>query len=120
MGGRAPSGGGGGLRAAVGGGGGGAGGSAAARAVEGFVHFDPKQARRGNLAGPNPQPGGAGPAQEAIVFMVGGGNYVEYQNLMEFAQQATPPRRIVYGATDIVNPARFLAQLARLDATALG
>ena len=24
--------------------------------------------------------------QEAIVFMVGGGNYIEYQNLMELAQ----------------------------------
>ncbi|KAJ1731335.1 Vesicle trafficking between the ER and Golgi, partial [Coemansia biformis] len=118
---------GGGLRATVGGVGvgGGGGTAAAAQALEGFVHFDPKQARRGNLAGTSaPAHRGAlgsdGSAQEAIVFVVGGGNYAEYQNLMEFAQRSTLPRRIVYGATDIVNPAGFLAQLARLDATALG
>ncbi|KAJ2481351.1 Vesicle trafficking between the ER and Golgi [Coemansia sp. RSA 2320] len=96
-------------------------GAAASRMFESFVHFDPKQARRGNLAGSNAAAGPRGPAvadgsaQEAIVFVVGGGNYVEYQNLMEFAQRSTPRKHIVYGSTDIVNSSGFLAQLARLN-----
>ncbi|KAJ1944444.1 Vesicle trafficking between the ER and Golgi, partial [Linderina macrospora] len=79
--------------------------SSAARMVEDFVHFDPKQVRRGNLAGSNGVRPGRGvqdsAAQEAIVFVVGGGNYVEYQNLVEFAQRSTPRKNIVYGSTDI-------------------
>ncbi|KAJ2159637.1 Vesicle trafficking between the ER and Golgi [Coemansia sp. RSA 552] len=94
-------------------------GTGAARMLDDFVHFDPRQARRGNLAGSSALRGSVGssdgPAQEAIVFMVGGGNYIEYQNLMEFAQRSTPPKNIVYGSTDIANPANFLAQLARLN-----
>ncbi|KAJ2791114.1 Vesicle trafficking between the ER and Golgi [Coemansia guatemalensis] len=123
MGGRAQ---GGGFRSAVGGAGsGGSSSAAAARMFEGFVHFDPRQARRGNLAGSNANAlrgahGSDGATQEAIVFMVGGGNYVEYQNLMEFAQRSTPRKRIVYGSTDIVNPASFLAQLARLNEVSQG
>ncbi|KAJ2780485.1 Vesicle trafficking between the ER and Golgi [Coemansia javaensis] len=134
-----------GITAAVMGGAGGAGGSggttsgggsstssssstAAKRALDSFVRLDPRQARRGNLVGSNARVPGAsggsnssdGPAQDAIVFVVGGGCYTEYQNLMEFAQQSTPRRRIVYGSTDIVNPTGFLAQLARLNEKALG
>ncbi|KAJ2454678.1 Vesicle trafficking between the ER and Golgi [Coemansia sp. RSA 2424] len=100
---------------------GGAGGGAS-RMFEDFVHFDPKQARRGNLAGSNAAAGpraqaaaDSGSAQEAIVFTIGGGNYVEYQNLMEFAQRSTPRKHIVYGSTDIVSASDFLAQLARLN-----
>ncbi|KAJ2607195.1 Vesicle trafficking between the ER and Golgi [Coemansia sp. RSA 1365] len=115
---------GGGFRSAVGGAGsGGSSSAAAARMFEGFVHFDPRQARRGNLAGSNALRGAQdsdGAKQEAIVFVVGGGNYVEYQNLMEFAQRSTPRKRIVYGSTDIVNPASFLAQLSRLNEVSKG
>ncbi|ORX70790.1 Sec1-like protein [Linderina pennispora] len=76
--------------------------------------------RRGaELAGSNGVRTGRGShdsaAQEAIVFVVGGGNYVEYQNLTEFAQRSTPHKNIVYGSTDIVNSKRFLEQLARLN-----
>ncbi|KAJ2238333.1 Vesicle trafficking between the ER and Golgi [Coemansia sp. RSA 1722] len=99
----------------AGGGGVGSGGASSSRMFEDFVHFDPKHARRGNLAGSNAANDTAGPSQEAIVFVVGGGNYVEYQNLMEFAQRATPRKNIVYGSTDIVNADGFLQQLARLN-----
>lgn len=56
---------------------------------------------------------------EAWVFVVGGGNYVEYQNLVDYARGKTAanpgaPKRILYGCTDLVNPANFLAQLSRL------
>ncbi|KAJ2725998.1 Vesicle trafficking between the ER and Golgi [Coemansia sp. Benny D115] len=92
-------------------------GGGAAKVFEDFVHFDPKQARRGNLAGSNALPAhhGDGGSQQAIVFVVGGGNYIEYQNLMEFAQRSTPPKSIVYGSTDIVNAQGLLEQLARLN-----
>ncbi|KAJ2801488.1 Vesicle trafficking between the ER and Golgi, partial [Coemansia furcata] len=100
-------------------------GGGASRMFEDFVHFDPKQARRGNLAGSNATAGPrsqaaneGGSAQEAIVFVVGGGNYIEYQNLMEFAQRSTPRKHIVYGSTDIVNASDFLAQLTRLNQSA--
>lgn len=48
-----------------------------------YLHFDPKLSRSAS--------GGKAPKnkvgfQEAIVFVVGGGNYVEYQNLQEYAQ----------------------------------
>ncbi|KAJ1963135.1 Vesicle trafficking between the ER and Golgi [Dipsacomyces acuminosporus] len=109
-----------GIRSAGSSGVGSGGSSASSRMFEDFVHFDPKQARRGNLAGSNASSlrGPSiqdGAAQEAIVFVVGGGNYIEYQNLMEFAQRSTPRKHIVYGSTDIVNPASFLEQLARLN-----
>ncbi|KAI8325111.1 Sec1-like protein [Martensiomyces pterosporus] len=109
-----------GIRSGGGSGIGGGGSGAASRMFEDFVHFDPKQARRGNLAGSNASSlrGSSahdGSAQEAIVFVVGGGNYIEYQNLMEFAQRSTPRKHIVYGSTDIVNPANFLEQLSRLN-----
>ncbi|KAJ1718887.1 Vesicle trafficking between the ER and Golgi [Coemansia erecta] len=93
----------------------GGGGAAAAKLIENYVHFDPKQARRGNLAGSNIASDTSGPSQDAIVFIVGGGNYIEYQNLMEFAQHATPRKNVVYGSTDIVNAEGFLRQLARLN-----
>ncbi|KAJ2213542.1 Vesicle trafficking between the ER and Golgi [Coemansia sp. RSA 1813] len=98
-------------------------GNAVAKMIDSFVYFDPKQARRGNLAGSNASmphhpsvAGGDGAAQEAIVFVIGGGNYVEYQNLMEFAQQSSPRKHIVYGSTTIVNADGFLNELSRLNA----
>ncbi|KAJ2545771.1 Vesicle trafficking between the ER and Golgi, partial [Coemansia sp. RSA 1933] len=115
-----------GIGAATGSSGSGSSGNAVARMIDSFVYFDPKQARRGNLAGSNANmphhpgssasAGGDGAAQEAIVFVIGGGNYVEYQNLMEFAQQSTPRKNIVYGSTSIVNADGFLGELSRLNA----
>ncbi|KAJ2391597.1 Vesicle trafficking between the ER and Golgi [Coemansia sp. RSA 2559] len=122
----------GGIRAGIGaatgttGSGGSSSGNAVARMIDSFVYFDPKQARRGNLAGSNanmphhPGPSSAagsdGAAQEAIVFVIGGGNYIEYQNLMEFGRQSSPRKHIVYGSTSIVNADGFLGELSRLNA----
>ncbi|CAD5213138.1 unnamed protein product [Bursaphelenchus okinawaensis] len=79
-----------------------------------FLYFDPKllhasskdlvHARQGQLA------------QDVIVFVVGGGNYVEYQNIVDYAKQAGI-QRITYGSTELVNPAQFIEQLARLGET---
>lgn len=52
------------------------------------------------------------PFRRAFTFVVGGGNYVELQNLQEWAQGAG--RQVVYGATDLVSPAQFVEELSHL------
>lgn len=37
------------------------------------------------------------------MFMIGGGNYLEYESLVTWAGRATPPKSIVYGATDLLS-----------------
>ena len=84
------------------------------------------------------------PFNDAIVFVVGGGNYIEYQNLQDYARNknaafgsstckivnkrispiiltvffilvsAASQRRIVYGSTQLMNADQFLTQLTRL------
>ncbi|KAK4537742.1 hypothetical protein CDCA_CDCA14G3767 [Cyanidium caldarium] len=49
--------------------------------------------------------------REAVVFLVGGGCYAEYQNLREHFHDG---RRIMYGATEMVSPTAFLQQLSEL------
>lgn len=51
--------------------------------TEDLLYLDPKGPRT-TVAGK--QPKGKVTFQDAIVFVVGGGNYLEYQNLMEYAQ----------------------------------
>lgn len=56
----------------------------------------------------------AGPHKEAIVFMIGGGNYLEYESLTTWAGRATPPKSVIYGASDLLTGAQFAKQLAEL------
>ena len=56
----------------------------------------------------------AGPSREAIVFMIGGGNYLEYESLVTWASRAQPAKHIVYGATDLLTGEAFVEQLAEL------
>ena len=54
---------------------------------------------------------------QAVVFVVGGGNYIEYQNLMDYCASKSgkgSPRRVIYGCTDLMNADQFLHQLSRL------
>ncbi|KAK7098909.1 sec1 family domain-containing protein 1-like [Littorina saxatilis] len=80
--------------------------------VDDFRYFDPKllRAESGNV------PRSRAPFQEAFVFVVGGGNYIEYQNLMDYARSRAPvsPKKIVYGCSDLVNATQFLRQLSQL------
>lgn len=50
---------------------------------------------------------------DAIVFMIGGGNYIEYQNLQDYAKNRSTisTKRIVYGCTELVNASQFLEQV---------
>ncbi|XP_050419873.1 sec1 family domain-containing protein 1 [Adelges cooleyi] len=78
-----------------------------------YRHFDPKQLRNSdNIKCKNT-------FNEAIVFIVGGGNYIEYQNLLEYIKNKTvtpgmPQLKIVYGSTVVNNAQDFLEQLSLL------
>ena len=53
---------------------------------------------------------------EAVVFMVGGGNYVEYGNLLDWCDRqkaAGRDKRVIYGASEIVSPTAFVSELSR-------
>jgi len=52
-----------------------------------------------------------------FVFVVGGGNYVEHQNLQDYAKRASTPQApvsIAYGSTEILSGSQFLQQLSAL------
>ena len=86
-----------------------------------YLFFDPK-APRGRAAGT----GGVKARQtfgEAVVFVVGGGGYVEFSNLQEWAARSATAagagvgmgaKRITYGATEILKPVEFVRALAHL------
>ncbi|XP_062221375.1 SEC1 family transport protein SLY1-like [Phragmites australis] len=83
--------------------------------VDNYLLFDPRAPRSGS--------GGQlkGPFREAIVFMIGGGNYIEYRSLMELAERPQPSKHVIYGATGILNGVEFIQQLAELgQKTGLG
>lgn len=46
-----------------------------------YYYFDPKQLKQSDQV-----PKNRTVFQEAIVFVVGGGNYIEYQNLMDYVK----------------------------------
>ncbi|KAL4448182.1 hypothetical protein ABPG75_005401 [Micractinium tetrahymenae] len=76
--------------------------------TDAYAVFDPK-APAGRAQRP------AGPFKEAIVFVLGGGNYLEYESLSCWASRAQPtPKHIVYGATDLLSGEDFLQQLSTL------
>jgi sec1 family domain-containing protein 1 len=76
--------------------------------VDSYLFFDPRAPRAGTGAQFR------GPFRDAIVFMIGGGNYVEYRSLMELAQSSQPTKHVVYGTTEILNGKEFVDQLAAL------
>jgi hypothetical protein len=73
-----------------------------------YLYFDP----RSDV--PNP-PRNRTPFKEAIVFVVGGGNYVEYQNLQDFSIRSKAPstRSVIYGSSELMSPERFLQQFSK-------
>lgn len=50
-------------------------------------------------------------ASDVIVFVVGGGNYVEYQNIIDYSKNRGGIQRITYGCTEMVNPLEFSRQV---------
>lgn len=72
-----------------------------------YRYLDPKL-----LRGDGGPPRGQAPFREAVVFVVGGGNYIEYQNLVDYAR--AKGKGVVYGSTELVNATQFVEQLSRL------
>ncbi|XP_050363928.1 SEC1 family transport protein SLY1 [Argentina anserina] len=78
--------------------------------VESYKMFDPRVPK--SSLGSNQFKGSF---KEAIVFMVGGGNYVEYGSLQELVQRQQPTtRHVIYGTTEILTGEEFVDQLAIL------
>lgn len=74
-----------------------------------YLYLDPKS-RGGHAKPPKRQS-----YDEAVVFVVGGGNYLEYQNLTEWANQPNrTSKTVVYGSTDIVTAKQFLGEISEL------
>ncbi|KAG0484297.1 hypothetical protein HPP92_008212 [Vanilla planifolia] len=76
--------------------------------VDSYLLYDPRAPRNGSGAQSK------GPFKEGIVFMIGGGNYMEYRSLMELAHRSQPTKHIMYGTTEILNGGEFVEQLAML------
>lgn len=80
--------------------------------IESYLTFDPRAPKSTMGSGGSHL---KGPSKEAIVFMIGGGNYVEYGSLQELARrQQQPAKHIIYGTTEILTGAEFVEQLALL------
>ncbi|OZC08440.1 Sec1 family protein [Onchocerca flexuosa] len=75
-----------------------------------FRYYDPKLM---HSTGKEPQRTRGNPPQDIIVFVIGGGNYVEYQNIVDYGK-SKGLTRITYGCTELVNPKQFVEQLTRL------
>ncbi|KAF1334082.1 Sec1 family transporter sly1, partial [Globisporangium splendens] len=72
---------------------------------ETFLYLDPKIKSHGEV------PRQRTPFREVMVFMIGGGNYNEYQNLMAYAKGQQPARSVWYGCTELLSPEDFLQQI---------
>ncbi|KAI9123861.1 hypothetical protein K1719_005161 [Acacia pycnantha] len=79
--------------------------------IDSYLAFDPRAPKPGSGAGGSHL---KGPFKEAIVFMIGGGNYVEYGSLQELAQRQQPVKHVIYGTTEILTGEDFVEQLTML------
>ncbi|KAJ3116690.1 Dynein intermediate chain 2, axonemal [Phlyctochytrium bullatum] len=75
-----------------------------------YVYFDPKGPKGSAFKAKKTKT----TFQEAIVFVVGGGNYLEYQNIQDYSTRGTQKKKIAYGSTEILTASQFIGQLQRL------
>lgn len=76
-----------------------------------YVYFDPKQIKQTTRTTQS--------FTEAVVFVVGGGNYHEYNNIIDVlckkntagAQAVTKQKKIIYGTSCLLNGEEFLEQV---------
>jgi hypothetical protein len=78
-----------------------------------FIQLDPKAGKKMSNQVRSNQP-----IKEAIVFVLGGGSFCEYENVQDFQRKhsATGLQSCIYGATEMLAPEQFLKQLATLGA----
>lgn len=79
-----------------------------------YRYFDPKLIR--STTSNDAIPKSKNPFNEAIVFIIGGGNYIEYQNLLDNAKSKSTntQRKFIYGSTEFINASQLLVQLEQL------
>ncbi len=65
--------------------------------TEAYGYYDPSTGRT-----ILPSDGSKSVYEDVIVFVVGGGNYTEYQYLQTYAKSQNPARVVLYGSTDIL------------------
>ncbi|KAI3367141.1 hypothetical protein L3Q82_008138 [Scortum barcoo] len=75
-----------------------------------YRYFDPKMLRGSESSIPRNK----NPFQEAIVFVVGGGNYIEYQNLVDYAK-FKQGKKVVYGCSELFSAAQFIKQIKEVQ-----
>lgn len=93
--------------------------------TEDWLHFDPRSGRSRGAAAAKSKAS----YSDAIVFVVGGGGYVEYSDLIDFAARSSSAataetgyaagpgkKRITYGSTEIFSASQFLKTLGNLAA----
>jgi len=74
-----------------------------------YLYFDPKAMKSKGAARKVTTP-----FKDCFVFVLGGGNFSEYQNLLDHAKKSSTPnstKTIVYGSTEVQSPTQFLCQL---------
>ncbi|XP_057315820.1 sec1 family domain-containing protein 1-like [Hydractinia symbiolongicarpus] len=77
--------------------------------TEDYRYFDPKMLKVSESSQRNKS------FQDAIVFIVGGGNYIEYANLISYEKrQGNNQKKITYGCSELLNANQFLKQLQLL------
>lgn len=80
--------------------------------TDSYLYIDPRITRGSHTKKPKRQS-----YNKSIVFVVGGGNYLEYQNLQEWAHsQIHNPKKVIYGSTAITPPDDFLKEISILGA----
>ncbi|EDO16395.1 hypothetical protein Kpol_1030p3 [Vanderwaltozyma polyspora DSM 70294] len=78
--------------------------------TDGYLYFDPRSTRGSHTKKPKRQS-----YNKSIVFVVGGGNYLEYQNLQEWAHsEIHNPKKVMYGSTAIETPKEFINEITTL------
>ncbi|EDK40254.2 hypothetical protein PGUG_04352 [Meyerozyma guilliermondii ATCC 6260] len=83
--------------------------TASVQVTDDYLYLDPKS-RGGHSKPPKRQT-----YSEAQVFVVGGGSYLEYQNLQEWCHMPNKPvRRVTYGSTDVMTATEFLQECGDL------
>ncbi|CDR44112.1 CYFA0S13e03664g1_1 [Cyberlindnera fabianii] len=82
------------------------------KVTDDYLYFDPKVIRGSHSRQPKRQS-----YLESVVFVVGGGNYLEYQNLQEWASQSAAQgnsKTVVYGSDEVYSPSKFLDEMSLL------
>ena len=93
-------------------------GSQQGSGAEEYLTFDPKGPKPSAMPGITPTSSKKSVFADAIVFVVGGGNYQEYYNLLEYASRSNLVKKtIMYGSTELITPAKFIQELESLGSS---